>query len=100
MENFKPENEILKSMPCVSVERPIAELQKEGWEYDWSFHTTLSDQWNDACDRVEKMKTDGFWEPVLVQSQDEAGRKDGVAYIYKRKIDKYRQYEKDMSYLQ
>ncbi len=99
MEN-KPKPEILKlkSMPCASVERPIAELKKEGWKHDWSFHARFPEQCSDACDRVEKIKTDGFWEVILVQGQNEAERKDGVAYIYKRKTDKYKQYEKDMGY--
>jgi hypothetical protein len=77
-----PKLEILKTMPCASIERPIAELEAEGWEYDYSFHTRIPQSWNDVCDRVEKIKSDGFWEPVLVQGQDEAERKDGVAYIY------------------
>ncbi|MFH1979422.1 MAG: hypothetical protein ABII97_03505 [Patescibacteria group bacterium] len=98
MKNFEPKQEVSKSMPCASVERSITELEKEGWEYDWSFHVRFLEQWNDACDRVEKIKSDGFWEPVLVQGQNEAERKDGVAYVYKRKTDKCRQYEKDMGY--
>lgn len=95
----EPKQKILKAMPCGSVEKPIAELEKEGWEYDWSFHIRLPEQWDDACDRVKKMKADGFWEPVLVQGQDEAERKDGVAYIYKRKTDQGKQFEKDMGYI-
>ena len=82
--------EQLKPMPCASIERPITELEQEGWEYDWSFHTGIPDQWNDACDRVEKIKADGFWEAILVQGQNKLERKDGVAYIYKRKTDKYK----------
>jgi hypothetical protein len=96
----EPKQETLKSMPCESIERPIAELEKEGWEYVWSFHSRCTEQWNDACDRVEKIKADGFWEPVLVQGQNELERRDGVVYIYKRKTEKYRQYEKDMGYIQ
>jgi hypothetical protein len=92
--------EILKSMFCTSTEKPIAELEKEGWEYDLSFHNRFPEQWNDACDRVEKIKADGFYEPVLVQGQTEEERKDGVAYIYKKKTDKYKKYEKDMGYVQ
>jgi len=92
--------DILKTMACPSVERPIAELEAEGWEYDYSFHTRFGEQWNDTCDRVEKMKADGFWEPVLVQGQNEEERKDGIAYIYKRKTDKHKQFEKDMGYVQ
>lgn len=99
MENFGPKQEKLKSMLCESTKKLIADLEKEGWEYDWSFHARFPEQWNGACDRVEKMAADGFWEPVLVQGQDEMERGDGVAYIYKRKTDKYKQYEKDMGYV-
>lgn len=98
MDNFEPRQEVLKSMPCATSERPTAELEQEGWESDWSFHTRLPEQWNEACDRVNTMIADGFWEPVLVKGQSDAERKDGVAYLYKRKTDKYRQYEKDMGY--
>ena len=98
MENFESKQEQLRSMPCDSIDRQIAEIKKEGWEYDWSFHTRFPEQWNDACGRAERIKEGGFWEPVLVQGQDEAEKKDGVAYIYKRKTDKYKQYEKDMGY--
>ena len=94
----EPKQEQLKPMFCESVEKQIAELEQEGWEYDLSFHTGITEQWNNACDRVEKMNADGFWDPILVQGQNELERKDGVAYIYKRKTDKYRQYEKDMGY--
>ncbi len=95
MENFEQQKQ-LKSMPCESTERPIAELEKEGWKYDWSFHINIPEQWNQACERVKRLKADGFWETVLVQNQNEADRQDGVVYIYKRKTDKYKQYEKDM----
>jgi hypothetical protein len=89
--------EPLKSMPCALIEKSIAELEKEGWEYDWSFHTRFPEQWNKACERVEKIKADGFWEPILVRGQSEAERKDGVAYIYKRKTNKYGQYEEGVA---
>lgn len=95
-----PQQEILKSMSCISTEQSIAELEKDGWEYDWSFHARFPEQWNDACDRVEKSKVDGFWELILVQGQNELERKDGVAYLYKRKTDQHKQYEKDMGYSQ
>jgi len=85
-----PKQEILKSMPCGSFEGSIAELEKEGWEYEWSFHSRFNDQWNDACSRVERLQRDGFWECVLVQGQAEEERRDGVAYIYKRKAQKHR----------
>ena len=32
MENLEPKHEGLKSMPCSAVERPNAELEKEGGE--------------------------------------------------------------------
>ena len=87
-----------KSMPCGSSEKLIPELKEEGWKYEWSFHTKFLEQWNDACDRVERLQRDGFWKCVLVQGQDETERKDGVAYIYKKKTKRYDQYEKDMGY--
>lgn len=100
MENFEPKYEEIKSMNCGSSKKLISDLEKEGWEYDWSFHTRIPEQWNDACDRVEKMNASGFWEPVLVEGQSEMERQDGVANIYKRKTDKYKQYEKDMGYVE
>jgi hypothetical protein len=48
-------------MPCGSVDRSVSKLEKEDWEYDQSFHARLSDQWNDACDRVEKIRKECFW---------------------------------------
>lgn len=96
MENSESKQEKTKYMLCGSTEKLIADLEKEGWEYDWSFHIRFPEQWNNACDRVEKMIDNGFWEPVLVQSQNEIEGRDGVAYIYKRKTDKYKQYEKDI----
>lgn len=99
MEKIQPEREKLKSMPCGETKKLIPELEKEEWEYDWSFHAKFSEQWNEACDRVEKMQAGGFWEVVLVQGQNESERKDGIAYIYKRKTDKYKQYEKDIGYV-
>lgn len=93
MENHEPKQEKIKTMPCKSTDRLISELESDGYEYDWSFHTKIPEQWNDACNRVERIKTEVFWEPILVQGQDEAERKEGVAYIYKRKKDKYKPYE-------
>lgn len=99
MKNPELSRERPKSMPCDSTEKSIPELKKEGWENEWSFHARFPEQWDDACDKVEKLQRDGFWECVLVPGQDEMEKRDGVAYIFKRKTDKYRQYEKDRGYI-
>ena len=100
METPEPKQENLKSMSCGSTEKLIPDLEKEGWEYDWSFHARIPEQWNNACDRVEKMNKDGLWKPILVQGQNKLERQDRVAYIYKRKTDKHKRFEneKDMGY--
>jgi hypothetical protein len=67
MEKLESKQEKLKTMPCESTEKTIPELEKDGWEYDWSFHVKFSEQWNQACERVEKANTIGLWECVLVQ---------------------------------
>lgn len=85
---FESKREQLKPMPCASINQPVEELKKDGWEYEWSFHTRFTEQWNQACDKVESLQKDGFWEVVLVQGQDELEKKDGVAYLYKKKIEK------------
>jgi len=98
MEKFESSQEKLKSMPCGSTEKLIPELETKSWKYESSFHTRFPEQWNEACDRVERLQRDGFWECVLVQGQNEAERRDGVPYIYKKKTEKHEQYEKDMGY--
>ncbi|RMD52175.1 hypothetical protein D6827_00575 [Candidatus Parcubacteria bacterium] len=90
--------EILKTMPCRATERSISELRQEGWEEDWSFHIRFTKQWNDACDLVRRLKKSGLFECVLVLGQTPEERKDGVAYVYKKKSDKYHKFEKDMGY--
>jgi len=94
---FTPEQH--KSMPCSSTEKLIPDLEKEGWEYEWSFHAKITDQWNDACDKVKALQHSGDWEAVLVQNQDEDEKKDGVAYIYKKKTAQRIQWEKEQGYL-
>lgn len=83
-----------KSMPCPSTEKLIYDLEKEGWECEWSFHTRFKEQWNDTCDKVEALQRNGDWKAILVQGQDEVEKKDGVSYIYKKKTAQRIEWEK------
>jgi len=87
MEHFKPELEIPKSISCTLAEKSITELEKEGWEYDYYFHSNISKQWDYACYKVKQMNAEGFWDPILVPGQTETERNNGIAYIYKKKIN-------------
>jgi len=71
-------------MPCVLTDKTLADLENEGWEGAWSFHARFADQWNDACDKVAILQKEG-WIVVLVNGQNETERKDGVAYLYKKR---------------
>lgn len=84
MPESEKSREVMRTMPCASTDKTLAELKKEGWEDAWSFHTRFTDQWNDACDRVTELQERGF-DVVLVKGQDRAEREDGVAYIYKKR---------------
>jgi len=88
-----------KRMRCSSTEKSISDLEKEGWEQETSFHTKFAHQWNIACDKINSLQRNGDWETVLVQGQNEAEKKDCIAYIYKKKTPKRMQWEKDQGYL-
>lgn len=98
MGNLESTPEQHKSIHCSSTEKSIPDLKKDGWEYEWSFHTNSADQWNDACDKVEALQHDSDWKAVLVQGQDEAERKDSVAYIYKKKTPQRIEWDKEQGY--
>lgn len=85
-------------MSCGSTKESIENLEKADWVYAWSFHIRFPDQWNDACDKVEAIQRNGDWEAILLQGQDELEKKDGVAYIYKKKTQQRIQWEKENGY--
>lgn len=95
MENF----EQLKTMSCGSTDKKIADLEKDGWKYAYSFHAKISEQWSMACDKVNEIQNNGDWEAIIVQSQDEAEKRDTVRYIYKKKTEQRIDWEKKQGYL-
>jgi len=76
--------EIIKSMPCDKSDKSLIELQSEGWADSWSFHTRLTDQWNQACDKARTLQNEGY-DVVLVNDPGEAEKEDGIAYLYSKK---------------
>ncbi|MEK7542939.1 MAG: hypothetical protein AAB503_01360 [Patescibacteria group bacterium] len=73
-----------KNMPCGYAEKTLDELEKVGWVQEWSFHTSVPEQWNDACERVKVLQCNGDWEVTLVRGQTQTEIMDGVMYIVKK----------------
>lgn len=104
MEKYNSSEEVeteLKSMPCGYSDKSSEELQssesrEEGWVMEWNFHANDRGQWNDACKKADDLQKDGWWEVVWALPSDESVRKDGVTYVFKRKTEKYKQYEEDL----
>lgn len=100
LENYVEQSKV---MNCGYSDKVPEELKKEGWEEDYSFHSGIPEQWNMACEKVngilmigdERGNGSGDWEVVLVRSEDENERRDGVTYIYKRKTNKRKEWEKE-----
>ncbi len=87
MESFEKKIE-LKSMPCGMTDKSIKELQAEDWECFFSFHHNIKEQWNMACEKAESAKITDLWKIVLVDGQNEEEKKDGIQYLYRRRIEK------------
>lgn len=88
------EKEVMK---CGVAKEPLDELKENGWEHELSFHSRFTDQWNDACGRVKTLQQNGDWETVLVNGQTEDERKDGVAYLLKKKTAQRIAWEKEQA---
>lgn len=111
MENFEPkyepEREIKQKpkfeqkrrvMPCSYSEKSIEELERDGWIEEWSFHSRISEQWGDACEKARMLKETGDWEAVLVKGQTEEEIKDGVTCLFKRKTQQRKKWDKERGY--
>ena len=85
-------------MPCGATDKTAAELEKEGWEYLYSFHHDIPEQWGDACGKAQIAMRDGLYEVVLVPGQSELEKKGGVQYLYRRKTQKLLDLEKQHGY--
>jgi len=104
--NFENHAEKNKVMKCGYSDKTSEELKNEGWEECYSFHSDLKEQWDMACDVVEKTLMigdekgvgDGDWEVVLARGESEAEKKDDVTYIFKRKTQKRKEWEKERGY--
>lgn len=99
VENYAEKNKIMK---CGYSDKTLRELESEGWERIYSFHSRIKEQWDMACDKVEGIlliggdgsSGKGDWEVILAMGDNKSERKDGVTYIYKRKTDKRKEWEK------
>lgn len=98
MEKFESKIEPLKTIRCGISDKTPEELKNEGWEEFFSFHGRISEQWNMACDRVESAQKIGDWEVVLVNGQSELEKKDGVQYLFRRKTEQRKQWDKEHGY--
>ena len=95
-EGFNQQKE--KSMSCGFTEKTIKDLEKEGWERVFSFHSRNTSQWNRACDMVNDLQKIGDWEVILVGGQTEAEEKDGVQYLFKRKTKQRQEWDSGHGY--
>lgn len=87
----------IETMNCGVAKEPLDVLKENGWEYELSFHSHFTDQWNDACGRVETLQLNGDWDTILVNGQTEEERRDGVAYLLKKKTAQRIAWEKEQT---
>lgn len=78
------EGRIKKDMGCDTLDKSASALEKEGYIQVWSFHSNDMAQWNEACDKVEKLKEDGKTDVVLVKGNYGEGHDNDVYYIYRK----------------
>ena len=75
-------------MPCRTTDKPAHQLIKDGFEYLFSFHAHILEQWNMACEKARDATSGGLWDVVMVFGQNEIEKKDGVRYLYRKKTGK------------
>ena len=97
MVNFEKEQKV-DVMPCETTEKTIPELEKEGWEYLYSFHCNIQEQWRGACEKAQEAIRSGLYEVILVPGKNELEKKDGIQYLYRKKTQKLVDLEKQHGY--
>jgi len=85
-------------MNCPVSERSVSELEGEGWEQFFSFHARIPEQWNMAAERVDEAKRNGDWEVVVAQGESAEEIQDTVRYLYKRKTEQRKEWDKEHGY--
>lgn len=78
-----------RTLACKVFEGTLADAEAQGWESAWSFHAKFREQWDEACNIVDDLQKDGWWETILIKGQDAAEIADGVFYIYKRRTQAF-----------
>ena len=84
LDQRKPRQDV---MPCGMTSESIDQLEHAGWEYLYSFHADIPEQWSMACEKAAEAKRFGFYQVTMVDGQDDAERKDNVRYLYKKKTE-------------
>jgi len=74
------------------------EIEKDGWEYNYSWHQKIWEQVEDAAERVEQGQKSGDWEYIRVAGFTEDERKDTVTYLFKRKTPQRIEWDKQQGY--
>jgi hypothetical protein len=70
-------------------EKTFIELEGEGWEEAFSFHSRVTKQWNMAVEVARNLlKENEDWDIAIVNDNTKEGRQDSVKYLYKKKKTK------------
>ncbi len=75
---------IKKDIGCETLEESATDLEEKGYQQVWSFHADNADQWNEAYDKVQELKTGGKTDVVLVKGDYKEGLDADVHYVYKK----------------
>ncbi|MBM3205216.1 hypothetical protein FJZ48_04565 [Candidatus Uhrbacteria bacterium] len=72
----------IKVCGCEVIDRPLEQLEREGWKQEYSFRIRDRDM---VMEMVDKLKQKGK-EVVVVPApvSDRGAREDGVKYLYSR----------------
>lgn len=70
-------------MPCGYTDKSESQLQKEGWEEHWSFHTNIPEQWDDACRRARTQRMMNYDVTLVYDRERNAKYHDSIAVIYR-----------------
>lgn len=77
-------------MPCGYTDKlSEKELQKDGWEEIWSFHSKIPDQWDDACRRARSQRMMNYEVTLFYDKKNNVDDErrviiDSVTIIYRR----------------
>ncbi|MBD3366299.1 hypothetical protein GF360_03090 [candidate division WWE3 bacterium] len=74
------------------------EIERDGWEYAYSWHQKDWKQVEDVADRVKQGQKSGDWEYIRVTGFTENERDDSVHYLFKRKTPQRVAWDKQQGY--